>query len=68
MDHRQKAYKDGEGSRAIQVDEVTWSVQPGQEETEGRPHCSYNFLTRGRGRASTDLSSVVTVTGHKGMA
>ena len=29
------------------------------EETEGRPHCSYSFLMRGRGGAGTDLSSVV---------
>ncbi|TRZ15040.1 hypothetical protein HGM15179_012061 [Zosterops borbonicus] len=28
------------------------------EETEGRPHCSYNFLVRGRGGSGTDLFSV----------
>ncbi|TRZ24043.1 hypothetical protein HGM15179_003095 [Zosterops borbonicus] len=33
-----------------------------------RPHCSYNFLVRGREWADTDLCSVVTVTGPKGMA
>ena len=42
------------------VAEVTWSVQPGAEEIEGRLHCSYNFLMRGRGGAGTDLFSVVT--------
>ncbi|KAJ7422587.1 hypothetical protein WISP_37309 [Willisornis vidua] len=30
------------------------------EETEGRPHCSYSFLTRGRQGTGTDLFSVVT--------
>ena len=26
------------------------------EETEGRPHCSYNFPMRGTGEAGTDLT------------
>ncbi|RMB99700.1 hypothetical protein DUI87_23702 [Hirundo rustica rustica] len=30
------------------------------EEAEGRPHCSDNFLVRGRGRADTALFSVVS--------
>ncbi|KAJ7397260.1 hypothetical protein BTVI_136919 [Pitangus sulphuratus] len=30
------------------------------EETEGKPHCSYNFLMKGRRGAGTDLFSVVT--------
>ncbi|KAJ7398546.1 hypothetical protein BTVI_124090 [Pitangus sulphuratus] len=29
------------------------------EETEGRPHCSYNFLMRGRGWKDIDLFSVM---------
>ena len=38
------------------------------EETEGRAHCRYSFLVRGRGAAGTDLCSVVTVTGPEGRA
>ena len=37
--------------------EGTWSTQPGEEEPEGRLHCSYKFLLRGRGAAGTDLLS-----------
>ena len=39
------------------------------EEIEGRPHCSYNFLVRGRGGADTDLFTVVTRdrTGENGL-
>lgn len=35
------------GGFAIQgAAEAAWSVQPGEEETEDRPHCRYNFLMR----------------------
>lgn len=54
-------FKDGKrcGEEAIgEVAEAVWSVQPGEEGTEGRPHCSYNFLGRRRGGSGTDLLSV----------
>ncbi|KAJ7403492.1 hypothetical protein WISP_150650 [Willisornis vidua] len=40
--------------------EGTWSVQPGEEETEGRLHGCYNFLVGERGGAGTDLFPVVS--------
>lgn len=36
------------GSHTKALD-VTWLVQPGKEETEGRLNCGIQFLTRGRG-------------------
>ncbi|RMC13850.1 hypothetical protein DUI87_08933 [Hirundo rustica rustica] len=40
--------------------EATQFVEPGEEKTERGPHCNYTFLMRGRGRADTELFSVVT--------
>ncbi|KAJ7425592.1 hypothetical protein WISP_22891 [Willisornis vidua] len=37
-----------------------WSVQPGEEETKGKPHCNDNFLMRRREWVDTDLFSEVT--------
>lgn len=45
--------------------EVTWCVQPGVEETEGRSCCTYSFLVRGRRGADAGLCFMVT--GPKGM-
>lgn len=42
------------------------SVPPGEEEAEGRCHCSYNFLVSGR--PGTDLFSWWPVIGPKRMA
>ncbi|KAJ7402848.1 hypothetical protein BTVI_82615 [Pitangus sulphuratus] len=58
-----EGYEDGEGSKgeAIQaMAEITWFVQPGEEDTEGRPRCSCSFFTKGVGGAGTDPFSVVT--------
>ena len=38
------------------------------EETEGRPHCSHNFLVRGQAGEGTDLCSVVPSDRTDGMA
>lgn len=47
--------------------EVTWIVQPGEAETEGRPRGSRQLPHKGSRGAGTDLCSLVTATGPKGM-